>query len=218
MTGDAGAPGEGRLEVRDVAERWQVTGSTERYRGRIINVREDEVLMPNGDGVEAVRREYVEHLGAVGVIALDARGRILLLRQYRHPVGHLLWEVPAGLRDVAGEPLWRTAERELLEEAGYRAATWHTLLDTFQTPGMSDERVRVFLARDVERVPDEEIDFVRVHEEADMPVVWLPLEEAVAAVLAGRVHNALAVSAVLALEAARSRGFNDLRDKEAAEA
>ncbi|WP_232835557.1 NUDIX domain-containing protein [Actinocorallia populi] len=204
--------------MRDVAERWRVTGSAELFRGRIINVREDEVLMPNGDGMEAVRREYVEHLGAVGTIALDDEGRVLLLRQYRHPVGHLLWEVPAGLRDVAGEPLWRTAERELLEEAGYRAATWHTLLDTFQTPGMSDERVRVFLARDLERVPDEEIDFVRVHEEADMPVVWVPLEEAVAKVLAGRIHNALAVSAILALHAARARGFGDLRDKEAAEA
>lgn len=205
-------------EVRDVAERWEVRGSVERHRGRIINVREDEVLMPNGDGMEPVRREYVEHLGSVGTIALDGEGRVLLLRQYRHPVGHLLWEIPAGLRDVEGEPLWRTAERELLEEAGYRAATWHTLLDTFQTPGMSDERVRVFLARDLERVPDEEIDFVRVHEEADMPVVWLPLEEAVAAALGGRIHNALAVSAILALYAARDRGFQDLRDKEAAEA
>ncbi len=206
-------------EIGDVAQKWPATASAELFRGRIISVREDEVLMPDGDGgKEAVRREYVEHLGAVGTIALDERGRVLLLRQYRHPVGHLLWEVPAGLRDVAGEPLWRTAERELLEEAGYRAATWHTLLDTFQTPGISDERVRVFLARDLEPVPAAEIDFVRVHEEADMPVVWVPLEEAVAAALAGRIHNALAVSAVLALHAARSRGFEDLRDKEAAEA
>ncbi|MEO3783573.1 NUDIX hydrolase [Actinocorallia sp. B10E7] len=206
------------MDVQDTVERWRVTGSAEHFKGRIITVREDEVLMPNGDGLEPVRREYVEHPGAVGTVALDGEGRILLLRQYRHPVGHLLWEVPAGLRDVAGEPLWRTAERELLEEAGYRAATWHTLLDTFQTPGMSDERVRVFLARDLERVPDEEIDFVRVHEEADMPVVWLPLEEAVAKVLAGEIHNVLAVSAILALEAARTRNFDDLRDKEAAEA
>ncbi|GAA2731943.1 NUDIX hydrolase [Actinocorallia aurantiaca] len=206
------------MDVQDIAESWQVTGSAEHFKGRIITVREDEVLMPAGDGLEPVRREYVEHPGAVGTIALDGRGRILMLRQYRHPVGHLLWELPAGLRDVAGEPLWRTAERELLEEAGYRASTWHTLIDTFQTPGMSDERVRVFLARDLERVPDEEIDFVRVHEEADMPVVWVPLEDAVAKVLAGEIHNALAVSAILALHAARTRGLDDLRDKEAAEA
>lgn len=218
MTGSPAAPQDGRADVQDIAERWQVVGSAEHFRGRIITVREDEVLMPNGGGWEPVRREYVAHPGAVGTIALDDRGRVLLLRQYRHPVGHLLWEVPAGLRDVAGEPMWRTAERELLEEAGYRAATWHTLLDTFQTPGMSDERVRVFLARDLERVPDEEIGFVRVHEEADMPVVWLPLEEAVAKALAGEIHNALAVSAILALHAARTRGFEDLRDKEAAEA
>ncbi len=206
-------------DVRDIAERWRVTGSAEHFRGRIIAVREDEVLMPDGKGgEEPVLREYVEHKGAVGTIALDEKGRVLLLRQYRHPVGHLLWEVPAGLRDVAGEPMWRTAERELLEEAGYRAATWHTLLDTFQTPGMSDERVRVFLARDLERVPDEEIGFTRVHEEADMPMAWVPLEEAVAKALSGEIHNALAVSAVLALYAARTRGFDDLRDKEAGEA
>ncbi|MCD0450723.1 NUDIX hydrolase [Actinocorallia sp. API 0066] len=203
------------MDLRDIPERWPTVGSTEYFKGRILTVREDEVVMPGPHGPEVVKREYVTHPGAVGTIALDEQGRVLLLRQYRHACAHLLWELPAGLRDVEGEPLWRTAERELLEEAGYRAATWHTLIDTFQTPGMSDERVRVFLARDVTPVPAAEIDFVRVHEEADMPAVWVPLEEAVTAVLAGEVHNALAVSAVLALAAARARGFAGLRDRDA---
>ncbi|GAB2817447.1 NUDIX hydrolase [Actinocorallia aurea] len=204
-----------RMDLRDIPERWPTVGSTEHFKGRIITVVEDEVVMPGADGPETVRREFVTHPGAVGTLALDGQGRVLLLRQYRHPTGHLLWEVPAGLRDVDGEPMWRTAERELLEEAGYRAETWHTLVDTFQTPGMSDERVRVFLARDLAEVPAAEIDFVRVHEEADMPLAWVPLDEAVAAVLGGRVHNALAVSAILALHAARARGFADLRDRDA---
>ncbi|GAA3240473.1 NUDIX hydrolase [Actinocorallia longicatena] len=206
------------MEITDVPESWQVVGTRQHFKGRIVTVGSDDVLMPKGDGLEAVNREYIGHPGAVGAIALDDAGRVLLIRQYRHPVKHLLWEVPAGLRDVAGEPLWRTAERELLEEAGYRAATWHTLADTFQSPGISDERVRVFLARDLEAVPEEEIDFERQHEEADMPLAWVPLEEAVAKVLSGDVHNALAVTAILAVSAAQGTGFKHLRDKDAPEA
>nr|WP_246053377.1 NUDIX hydrolase [Actinocorallia herbida] len=202
------------MDLRDIPERWPTVGSTQHFKGRIITVVEDDVVMPGADGPETVRREYVTHPGAVGTLALDDQGRVLLLRQYRHPCAHLLWELPAGLRDVDGEPMWRTAERELLEEAGYRAETWHTLVDTFQTPGMSDEKVRVFLARGLSEVPAAEIDFVRVHEEADLAQEWVPLDEAVAAVLGGRVHNALAVSAILALFAARARDFADLRDRE----
>jgi ADP-ribose pyrophosphatase len=208
----------GVTEIRDTPEKWQVVGGQEHFAGRIIRVRTDEVLMPNGDEQEVVRREYVEHPGAVGTIALDDQGRILLIKQYRHPVRHLLWEVPAGLRDVEGEPLWRTAERELVEEAGVRAETWHTLTDLFPSPGMSDERMRIFLARGISEVPAAENGFVRIHEEADMPVVWVPLEEAVAAVLAGEVHNSLAATAILATFTARARGYADLRDKDVPEA
>jgi 8-oxo-dGTP pyrophosphatase MutT (NUDIX family) len=207
------------MNITDVPEAWQVVGTKEHFKGRIVTVLSDDVLMPDGDGgTVTVNREYVLHPGAVGAIALDERGRVLLIRQYRHPVKHLLWELPAGLRDVEGEPLWRTASRELMEEAGYRAATWHTLVDTFQTPGMSDERVRVFLARDLEKIPDEEIDFVREHEEADLRIEWVPLEEAVEKVLSGEIHNALAVTGILAAHAASATGFKHLRDKEAAEA
>jgi 8-oxo-dGTP pyrophosphatase MutT (NUDIX family) len=125
--------------------------------------------------------------------------------------------VPAGLRDVAGEPLRLTAERELVEEAGYRAAEWHTLVDIFTSPGMSDERARIFLARALTEVPAEEIDFERVHEEADMPVVWVPLDEAVAKVFAGDIHNSIAVTGILAAYAARATDFRDLRAADAPE-
>ncbi|WP_067476074.1 NUDIX domain-containing protein [Actinomadura hibisca] len=210
-----GVPGPG--DVRDLPERWPVESSEERFRGHVFNVRRDRVEMPNGAGTELVGRDVMEHLGSVGVLAVDDADRVLLLRQYRHPVGYQLWEIPAGLRDVPGEPLQQLAARELLEEAGYRAETWHTLVDVFPSPGMSDERSRIFLARGLTEVPADEIDFERVHEEADMPVVWVPLDEAVGKVLAGHVHNMLASLGVLALSAARAGGYRDLRPADAPE-
>ncbi len=179
-------------------------------------MRVDRVIMPNGAGSEVAEREVVAHPGAVGVLALDADERVLLIRQYRHPVGHLLWEAPAGLRDVAGEPLHATAQRELLEEAGYRAETWHVLVDSFTSPGMSDERMRIFLARDLTEAPAP-AGFRPIHEEADMPIAWVPLDEAVAKVLSGDLHNPTAAMGILAAHAARARGFRGLRATDAPE-
>jgi 8-oxo-dGDP phosphatase len=203
--------------VTDMPERWEVVSSTDRFEGHVIKVRTEDVRMPDGDGAQVAPRDVVAHPGSVGILALDETDRVLLLRQYRHPVGYQLWEAPAGLRDVAGEPTWRTAERELVEEAGYRAADWRTLVDVFTSPGMSDERIRIFLARGMSEVPAEEIDFERVHEEADMPVVWVPLEEAVAKVFAGDIHNSIAVTGILAAYAARATDFRDLRAADAPE-
>jgi 8-oxo-dGDP phosphatase len=202
--------------VRDAPERWEVVGSKEGFRGRVIGVRVDKVIMPNGAGSEVTEREVVAHPGAVGVLALDGDERVLLIRQYRHPVGYLLWEAPAGLRDVAGEPLHEAARRELLEEAGYRAETWHVLVDSFTSPGMSDERVRVFLARDLTEAPAPD-GFQPIHEEADMPIAWVPLDEAVAKVLAGDIHNPTATMGILAASAARARDFRGLRAPQAPE-
>jgi ADP-ribose pyrophosphatase len=202
------------LIIKDARERWEVVGSRERFRGRLIGVRVDRVTMPNGAGTEVAEREVVTHPGAVGILALDDADRVLLIRQYRHAVGRLLWEAPAGLRDVDGEPLHATAQRELLEEAGFRAATWHVLVDDFTSPGMSDERMRIFLARDLTETPT---DFQRIHEEADMPLAWVPLDEAVAKVLSGDIHNPTAAMGILAAYAARARGFRDLRAPDAPE-
>lgn len=204
-------------EIADVPERWAVESGEDAFKGRVISVRIDRLRMPNGDTTELVSREVVQHPGSVGVIGLDDQDRVLLIQQYRHPVGHRLWEPPAGLRDVDGEPTWRTAARELAEEAGYRAREWHTLVDVFTSPGMTDERVRIFLARGLTEIPEEESDFERIHEEAGMPVVWVPLEEAVAAVGRGQVHNPLAVMGILAVYAARATGYRDLRAPDAPE-
>jgi ADP-ribose pyrophosphatase len=170
--------------------------------------------MPDGD---EVARDILEHPGAVAVLALDEAGRVLLIRQYRHPVGRLLWEIPAGLRDVAGEPPHLTAERELIEEAGYRAAQWHALVDFFPSPGISTERVRVFLARGLSQVPESERTFVPVHEEAHLLVAWVDLDELVGRVLAGQLHNGVSALGILSAYAARQGGFTALRDAEAPE-
>lgn len=201
-------------QISDVAERWEVAGSRRRFRGRVIGLRTDIVRMPGDDTAE---REVVEHPGSVAVLGLDDSERVLLIRQYRHPVGYLLWEAPAGLRDVDGEKPWVTAERELLEEAGYRAEEWHTLVDAFTSPGMCDERIRIFLAQGLSEVPEAERDFQGVHEETHLPVAWVRLGEAVAKVLAGEIHNPTAVMGILAAYATRTAG-HDLRPADAPEA
>jgi ADP-ribose pyrophosphatase len=172
------------------------------------------VRMPDG---ETVGREVVEHPGAVAVLALDSEERVLLIRQYRHPVGRLLWELPAGLRDVAGEPLRATAERELLEEAGYRASEWSVLADLYSSPGISTERIRIFLARGPAGVPESERSYVPEHEEAYLELAWVPLDEAVARILAGDLHNGITALGILAAYAARQDGFTTLRGTDAPE-
>jgi ADP-ribose pyrophosphatase len=204
-------------QLIDVPDSWDVESSEYRFKGRVVSVRTDRVRMPNGDATEVVERDIVVHPGSVAVIGLDEQERVLLIQQYRHPVGYRLWEPPAGLRDVDGEPTWRTAARELGEEAGYRASEWHALLDIFTSPGMTNERVRIFLARGLSEIPAEESDFERIHEEAGMPVVWVPLDEAVDAIRRGHLHNPLAVMGILAVYAARATGYRDLRAPDAPE-
>jgi 8-oxo-dGDP phosphatase len=202
------------MTMHDEPAHWPVVSSAELLRGRLITVRNDKVRMPDNNLAE---RELVIHPGAVAVLALDDASRVLLIRQYRHPVGRLLWEIPAGLRDVAGEPPWQTARRELLEEAGYRAGDWRVLADYFSSPGYSNERLRVYLARDLEFVPEAERDFVPEDEETQLVSAWLPLDEAVRKVFAGDLHNGVAALAIMAGYAARSEGYDRLRPADAPE-
>jgi len=97
------------VNIKDQPEHWPVASSAELLRARLVTVRSDKVRTPDNQLAE---RDVVLHPGAVAVLALDDADRILMIRQYRHPVGHLLWEIPAGLRDVAGEDPWVTAQRE----------------------------------------------------------------------------------------------------------
>jgi 8-oxo-dGDP phosphatase len=194
--------------LRDTAEVWPVSATRQLTDGRIVRVRRDQVRMPDG---ESVSREVVEHPGAVAIVALDDSGQVLLIRQYRHPVGRKLWEIPAGLRDVDGEPPLETARRELLEEAGYLAADWQVLADYFSSPGISSERLRVFLARDLTLVPEPEREYVPDHEEAHLEIEWAPLDVVVSRFMAGDLHNGVLAIGVLAAFAARQDGFAALR-------
>jgi len=201
------------VNIKDQPEHWPVVSSAELH-ARLVTVRTDKVRTPDNHLAE---RDVVLHPGAVAVLALDDADRILMIRQYRHPVGRLLWEVPAGLRDVAGEDPWLTAQRELVEEAGYRARDWRVLADYYSSPGYSTERLRVFLARGLEPVPAAERHFVPHDEEAHLLLGWLALDEAVRKVFAGELHNGPAALAIMAGYAARSEGYDHLRPADAPE-
>jgi len=181
------------------------------HAGRVFDLRSDVVDL--GDG-GTVTREYLDHPGAVAIVALDDDERVLLLRQYRHPVRRELWEVPAGLLDVVGEDGQVAAARELAEEADLRAARWDVLVDYFTTPGGSNEALRVFLARDLSPVPEAD-RFEREAEELDMELRWVPLDEAVGKVLRGELHNPSAVVGILAAAASRADGWASLRPADA---
>ncbi|MHA3722752.1 NUDIX domain-containing protein [Leucobacter sp. HY1910] len=193
--------------LADAAARVHVLESELIVRGRVWDVRRDRFEF---GGAELVR-DYVDHTGAVAVLALDEAGRVLLIKQYRHPIARRDVEIPAGLMDAPGESGLAGAQRELAEEADLAAGRWDLLLDLFLSPGGSSEAMRIFLARDLHPVAH---DFVREGEEAELEPVWVPLDDAVAAALQGRIGNAVTVSAVLAAHAARGAGWASLRDPE----
>jgi len=184
---------------------------TERYAGPIFTVFTDEVSMPGG---RTAGRDVVINKNAVGVVALDEVGRVVLIRQYRHPLGRKLWELPAGLRDVAGEDLVAAADRELAEEADLHAARYDLLVDLHTSPGFSAETIRVFLARELSPVAEDE-RHERTDEEADIEIAWFDLDEAVAMVLRGEITNAAAVAGLLAAARARDDGWATLRPADA---
>ena len=177
------------------------------YVGKIFALRADEVRMPGGS---TARREVVEHYGAVAILAMDDDGKIVMVYQYRHPVGRRLWELPAGLLDMGDEAPQLTAARELEEEAGLSARDWRVLVDLVSAPGFSDESVRVYLATGLSHVgrPDAH------DEEADLVVRWFSLDDAVQMTLNGEIVNTIAVSGILAAQAARG-DFGSLRPVEA---
>ncbi|MDF3045883.1 MAG: hypothetical protein K0R30_2111 [Ornithinibacter sp.] len=175
--------------------------------GLVWHVRRERVDL--GDA-GVVTRDLLDHTGAVAVLALDEEERVVLVQQYRHPVGAFEWELPAGLLDVDGEAPHTTAARELHEEADLVAGEWHLLLDHYASPGGSSEAIRVFLARDLRAAPDQG-RHERDGEELGMPVRRVPLDELVEAVLDGDVHNGTLMIAVLAAASLRDRGWTGLR-------
>jgi 8-oxo-dGDP phosphatase len=202
------------VDLADRLEQCPVLDSTVVFKGVVWDVRRDTVDLGEAG---TVRREYVDHPGAVSIVALRqvaGRDQVLLIQQYRHPVGAFEWELPAGLLDVAGEPPWLGAARELHEEADLIAGRWHVLIDYFGSPGGISEALRVFLARDLTGVRHGE-RFTREGEEHGMPVCWVDLDEAHEAVMAGQLHNPSAVVGILTAHAARARDWATVRPYDA---
>ncbi|MFD4031018.1 NUDIX domain-containing protein [Streptomyces sp. NPDC058637] len=199
------------MGIQDTPEEWQVTATVTPFAGNKTSVRTDDVVMPDGT---VARRDYQVHPGSVAVLALDEAGRVLVLRQYRHPVRQKLWEIPAGLLDVPGENPLHAAQRELYEEAHVKAEDWRVLTDVYTTPGGCDEAVRIFLARDLSEADGERFEVSE--EEADMEQARVPLPELVRGVLAGELHNNCLVVGALSLTAVLAGdGVDSLRPAEA---
>jgi len=182
-------------------------GSRLVFAGRVAALRSDQVAMPGG---ACSQRDVVELPGAVGIVALDDDERVLMVRQYRHPVRRRLWEIPAGLLDSPEETAAGAAERELFEEGHLRAASWFTLVDTLTSPGMSDETVRILLARDLVDVPVA-TRHRGMDEEAEMELDWVPLNAAVARCLSGELENGITVAGLFAARLALNEGLVGLR-------
>jgi len=189
-------------EFGDTDERWTVTASELVFDTPFVGLSVDTIVGPDGD---TFSRTVVQHHGAVGILVIDEEDRVLVLDQYRHPVGKRLIELPAGILDVEGEPALEAAKRELREEADVEAEDWRSILRMYATPGGSTEHWEVFLAESPSPTPHE-LREARTAEEADMRQLWVPLDQLVDAALEGRIGDSMTVSAVLAVHTLRGRG------------
>jgi 8-oxo-dGDP phosphatase len=178
------------------------------FGGKVWDVRRDTFELEGSE----ITREYVDHTGAVAVLALDERDRVLLIKQYRHPVRLRDWELPAGLLDFEGEAPLEAAKRELAEEADLIAEHWSLLSEFMTSPGGSNEVIRVYLARGVSAT---DVVFDRTEEEAGIELRWVPLDDVADAVLARTVQNSIVAIAVLSAQAARDRGWATLGEPSA---
>ena len=199
MTGGRGVP------ASDLPETWEVVRHDVLGRGRVSDFVEDDVLTPSG---EPITRQYLTHPGAVAILAVDDDDRVVVIDQYRHPVGMTLVEVPAGLLDAEGESSLAAAERELAEEALLAASDWRVLVDLLSSPGGNQETLRVFLARGLAEAPRPD-GFEVEGEEAHMSVHWVPFADLLDGIYAGTFGSPGLVVGVLAYEAARRGGRLD---------
>lgn len=194
------------MSLRDEPEVHELRSRQLLHRGWVWNLVDDEVEY----GGDVMHREYVDHTSAVAVLAVNDDDEVLLISQYRHPVHARNWEIPAGLLDGGPDesPLV-AAQRELAEEAQLEAEQWWLLHDFWNSPGGSNESIRIFLARGLSASP---LEFDRRLEEADIVIRWVPLDEVIDAVLAGELHNPALLQAVLVANESRRRGWSTLRD------
>lgn len=199
-------------ELSDTPEQWPIEATEQLAKGHITAYVRDRVKMIDGT---VANREYTRHPGAVAVLVVDEQERVLTLRQYRHPVRLVMVELPAGLLDKPGEHPLEAAQRELLEEAHLVAEDWRVLIDYYNSAGSTDEALRVFTARGAQAAEGEQ--FFREGEEAGIVTGWVPRQELLAAVLAGRIGTASVVASICALTVALDSpaGWDGLRPADA---
>ncbi len=190
-------------ELADEPMAADVLSSEVVYRGNVWNIVKDRFQL----GDDQISREYMSHTGAVAILAMDERDRVLLIKQYRHPIRMRDWELPAGLLDIVGESPVLAAQRELAEEADLVAETWHLLGEFSTSSGGSNEVVRIFLARGVSAAPEV---FSRTEEEAGIEVRWVPLDDIVDSVLSRDLQNSILMVGALMASASRARGWHNL--------
>ncbi|TAL46462.1 MAG: NUDIX domain-containing protein [Salinibacterium sp.] len=199
-------------ELRDELVELPVLSTETVFTGMVWNIDRERFRLgdTNGDETDAeITREFMAHTGAVAVLALDERERVLLIKQYRHPVRAREWELPAGLLDEQGESPLRTAKRELAEEADLVAEDWALLSEFASSPGGSNEVIRIYLARGISAANEV---YERTDEEAEIELRWVPLDEAVNAVLAHDVQNSILMIGLLSAHAGRASGWQNLGD------
>lgn len=195
--------------IQDESVDFPINTSETKFAGRIWDVMQDEFTFRD----ETLTRDYIVHPGAVGVIALNDLGQMLLVQQYRHPLRKMMWEPPAGLLDVDGEDPLDAAKRELLEETGYIAQDWRVLFDFAPSGGGSTEQIRCYLATGLEEHPEGRP--IGEAEEQHMPVQWIPVAEVMKSIHAGVVSNSLLVAGTFALLAAMADPDAIVRDGDA---
>ncbi len=182
--------------LRDQHDPAEILESETVFEGRVWDIKRETAALDGG----AVTREFMSHSGAVAVLAIDDQDRVLVINQYRHPIRMRDWEVPAGLLDVDGEEPLEAAKRELGEEADLVAASWSEPIVVHPSPGGIDEKIHLFVARDLSASPH---PHERTDEEAEIVIRWVTLDEVIEAALTGRIHNGTLMLAVLAEHARR---------------
>ena len=166
------------------------------FKGYIVNLRKDRVLLPNG---KTAPREYVEHRGGVAVLAVDEQGCIPLVRQYRYPLRSHLWEIPAGKLEIGEDPDVAIA-RELREEAGLEAGSIRPLGRFYATCGYSNEIIRLYLATD--------LTYVGAHPDEDefLEIKYFTVDEVYEMCLSGEIEDSKTLVAILKYKALQGKG------------
>ena len=169
------------------------------FKGYIVNLRKDRVLLPNG---KTAPREYVEHRGGVAVLAVDEQGCIPLVRQYRYPLRSHLWEIPAGKLEIGADPDVAIA-RELREEAGLEAGSIRPLGRFYATCGYSNEIIRLYLATD--------LTYVGAHPDEDefLEIKYFTIDEVYEMCLSGAIEDSKTLVAILKYKAMQEKGMRD---------